>query len=75
MDGGRCLIKKMLGGNYIPLVNLSNWAQNIYPDTYKTMKDSDCGDLNTTCKILVPSALRSTYQNATNGVVLNKVPY
>ena len=30
------------------------------------MKDSNCGSLNGSCKILVPQALLSTYQNATN---------
>ena len=30
------------------------------------MYDSNCGNLNNTCKILVPSSLISTYQNATN---------
>ena len=30
------------------------------------MKDSSCGSLTSNCKILVPSALLSTYQNATN---------
>ena len=36
-------------------------------NTFKfNMTDSNCGNLNTTCKILVPSSLISTYQNATN---------
>jgi surface protein len=30
------------------------------------MIDSSCGNLNTTCKILVPSALLNTYKTATN---------
>lgn len=30
------------------------------------MKDSNCGNLIAACKILVPSSLISTYQNATN---------
>ena len=30
------------------------------------MKSTNCGNLNNTCKILVPSSLLSTYQNATN---------
>ena len=30
------------------------------------MNDLNCGGLNTTCKILVPSALLDTYKSATN---------
>ena len=30
------------------------------------MKDGDIGNLNNTCKILVPSALLNTYKTATN---------
>jgi surface protein len=30
------------------------------------MIDSSCGNLNTTCKILVPSALLDTFKTATN---------